>query len=351
MRPSRLGFLLLPAFLLSACWRIGPDTVARDRFDYMTAIGESWKSQMLLNLVKIRYGDALVFLEVSSLLAQYEMSANANLGGNWTEAAPPLWGATIGGAGTYADRPSITYSPMLGEQFGHSLMTPIPPSAVFSLIQAGYPADYIMRLTVHGINDLLNRSGGEDAGERAGPDFFRLAELLREQQKRNLVGLSQSADGEVFALFRATSDPQATSREDEIRALLGLDRKLSRFPVIYGSQPTRKGQEIAVLTRSVLDVLGDLAAYIDVPERHIRENRAYPSSSGGKTALPALLRIRSGPDKPKDVYAAVPYRDHWFWIDDRDVDSKSMFSFLMFVFTLVDNGNKAPMPTLTIPSR
>jgi hypothetical protein len=40
-------------------------TVARDRFDYITAISDSWKSQMLLNLVKIRYGDAPVFLDVA----------------------------------------------------------------------------------------------------------------------------------------------------------------------------------------------------------------------------------------------------------------------------------------------
>ena len=41
---------------LNGCASIGPGTVARDRFDYILAISDSWKSQMLFNLVKLRYG-------------------------------------------------------------------------------------------------------------------------------------------------------------------------------------------------------------------------------------------------------------------------------------------------------
>ena len=56
-----LGVLAI-CTLCSGCASIGPGTVARDRLDYSVAVGDSWKSQMLLNLVKLRYGDAPVFL-------------------------------------------------------------------------------------------------------------------------------------------------------------------------------------------------------------------------------------------------------------------------------------------------
>ena len=49
-------------------------TVARDRFDYITAISDSWKAQMLLNVVKLRYADAPVFLDVASVITQYWLS-------------------------------------------------------------------------------------------------------------------------------------------------------------------------------------------------------------------------------------------------------------------------------------
>jgi len=40
----KIQILLIPVLLLvSACTAIGPPTVARDRFDYVNAMSESWK--------------------------------------------------------------------------------------------------------------------------------------------------------------------------------------------------------------------------------------------------------------------------------------------------------------------
>jgi hypothetical protein len=37
-------------------------------------------------------------------------------------------------------------------------------------------------------------------------------------------------------------------------------------------------------------------------------------------------------------------------MDDRDLGSKRIFSFLMFVFTLVETGEKGMAPVVTIPT-
>ena len=60
---------------------MGPGTVTRDRFDYAGSVGESWKTQMLLNLVKIRYGDIPVFLDVGQVVAGYSMQRTARWAG------------------------------------------------------------------------------------------------------------------------------------------------------------------------------------------------------------------------------------------------------------------------------
>lgn len=47
-------FVGLALILFTGCSGIGPGTVTRDRSDYINAITESWKKQMLLNMVKLR---------------------------------------------------------------------------------------------------------------------------------------------------------------------------------------------------------------------------------------------------------------------------------------------------------
>ena len=118
-------FTIWVLVLLAGCAGIGPGTVSRDRFDYVNAISNSWKKQMLLNLVKMRYVDAPLFMEVSSIISQYAIEGQVNLGATWSDS---VFGdsQTVGGSGKYTDRPTITYSPLTGEKFTRSLMTPIP---------------------------------------------------------------------------------------------------------------------------------------------------------------------------------------------------------------------------------
>jgi hypothetical protein len=54
-----------------------PATVTRDRFDYVASISDSWKRQMLQNLLKVRYADAPVFLNVTSVISAYSIAGQA----------------------------------------------------------------------------------------------------------------------------------------------------------------------------------------------------------------------------------------------------------------------------------
>jgi len=168
-QPLRWGVLALGgaalALLLSGCASIGASTIGRDRLDYDHAVTESWKRQLLLNLVKLRYGDAPMFLDVASIINSYTLEGQATLGKNWIgNGGPESIAASVNGH--YADKPTITYSPMIGERFVKSLMTPIPPGVVLSLIQAGWGADAVFRVMVSSVNGVQNRFGA--AGARAG---------------------------------------------------------------------------------------------------------------------------------------------------------------------------------------
>jgi hypothetical protein len=112
-------------------------------------------------------------------------------------------------------------------------------------------------------------------------------------------------------------------------------------------------KELAMLTRSILEIIIDLASYVEVPSAHVEEKRVNPTMPeevAQGVPVPPLVRIHSSTDKPADAFIAVPYRNHWFWIDDHDVRSKMLFTFMMFIFSLTETGGKEGAPIITVPT-
>src|ERR1700731_2061859 len=75
----KAGSFLL-SFWVAACSSIGPATVSRDRADYVNAIGTSWERETLLNIIKLRYGHAPVFLSVTQVVAGYQFQSTVAAG-------------------------------------------------------------------------------------------------------------------------------------------------------------------------------------------------------------------------------------------------------------------------------
>jgi hypothetical protein len=343
---------------LNGCASIGPATVARDRFDYITAISDSWKAQMLLNLVKLRYGDAPVFLDVASVITQTGVQGTLAVSGSWWQNLLQLpFTSSVGvtAAGTYGEKPTVTYLPMSGEKFARSLMTPIPPGAILSFLEAGYPADVVLRLTVHTINGIHSRYGYGARMREADPEFFPLVEKLRNLQQSGQIGLRVKRSGTQTAtaiVFSKKLTPAIAAERDELRKLLGLNLEAEEFDVVYGSVAAND-KEIAMLTRSVLEILTDLSSYTDVPAANVEQKRTFSSPAPeivNGVPVPPPIRIHSSPQKPDDAFAAVPYGQNWYWIDDKDFASKRLFTFIMFLFTLTDTGDKQGAPIITVPA-
>ncbi len=348
----------LMVFFISGCATVGPTTIPRDRFDYNSAISDSWKEQTLLNIVKIRYADMPLFVEVASVVSGYTVEGSVNLNGTQSsDDAVQGDFFSFGTTGKYTDRPTITYAPITGQQFNKSFMTPIPPKAIMFLLQSGWSAELILPITVDSLNGLrARRAGGPD--QRAGdPKFYRAIELLRKVQKSGAVGmqiLKGDDQKETTVLFfhrqHLSADLEATLRE--LDELLGLDPDSQEFSITYGILP-KSDKEIALLTRSILQIMIALATEVEVPPEHVAEGRTIPALERGDETTPErgrLIDIQYSPDKPENAFTAVKYRDHWFWIDDRDFQSKRTFAFLMILFSLTETGGREGLPLVTIPT-
>ena len=350
-RRAAIGIMILVALQIAGCASMGAHTVARDRFDYVTAISESWKQQMLLNLLKTRYADAPVFMDVTSVINQYAVEGQINLSANFDIRNTQ----SVGGSGKYTDRPTITYAPIMGEKFTKSLMTPIPVSGIMFLLQSGFPADYVLRITTHTINGIENRYGGSMSGRSADQKFYNLLTAIKRIQIAGGMGMRVKPTDEgnaVVIFFRPLTDEAIAGDLNKVREILGLNPDASGFRVAYGSFAA-DDKEIAILSRSMLQVMIDFASYIDVPDSDVAEGRVYASqreSEETESEFPPLIRVRNGSARPDDAYVSIHYRKRWFWIDDRDYPSKRIFSFLMLLFSLTDTGVSQAAPIVTVPT-
>ena len=355
-------FIALIVALLPACTTIGPQTVARDRFDYNTAISDSWKEQTLLNIVKLRYADMPLFVEVASIVSGYTLESSVNLSarifdGGSPEAFGTTNSATVGGSGKYTDRPTITYSPITGGQFNKTFMTPIPPSSVLFLLQAGWPAELVLPITVEAINgqraqrSIGFRAGGGEAS------FYRIVELFAELQRGGAMGMrvkkqGSLSDSTVIVIRRENVAPEIRAASKELAELLGIDPHAGEYTISFG-EVARGDRELAILTRSTLAIMVEMAGQVRVPAPHIADGRTIPSLAdreAGNLEVRRFVDIHSGTDRPADAFVAVRYRDHWFWIDDRDFESKRTFAYLMLLFSLTESGGKEGLPLVTIPA-
>jgi hypothetical protein len=354
---TKLSVCLASLLAFAGCTHLGPRTISRDRFDYSSSIAESWKQQTLLNIIKLRYMDLPIFVDVASVVSGYSLETSANVGGQLSSASAVQGDSLLlGAAGRYTDRPTITYVPLTGEKFLRGLLTPIDPKHIFFMLQSGYAADFVLGLTVESLNGVHNRSATAGATREADPGFVRALELMREVQAAGVFGMrveDDKAKGPTTVIFfrREGVPAEILEKAAEVRRLLKLPDGQERFTLAYSPVRGTEG-ELAVNSRSMIQIMGAFASYAEVPAAHVQEQRALPGAGispnerGGST-----VSIRSSKEKPADAFAAVQYREHWFWIDDRDWRTKRAFTAIMFLFTLAEGGATDKLPLITIPAQ
>src|SRR6476646_4628338 len=101
MRTKALIFLTF-AFMEAGCLhpKIGPPSLTRDRSRYSVSRADSWKALTLLNIVKVRYLDPPVYVDIGSIVSSYTLSQNAMVGGNLTGNGNTM---NLGGAVTFSN--------------------------------------------------------------------------------------------------------------------------------------------------------------------------------------------------------------------------------------------------------
>lgn len=352
IRSTRIAVPLAFGLLLCGCLQIGPRSVRRDQFDYSTAVADAWKEQMLLNIVKLRYVDLPVFVDVSQIVSGYSLETSIEAGGS-VSSGPDDSFLDVGASGTFTDRPTLTYTPKTGNDFLQALMVPIDPKAIFLLVQSGYSASFIFEWALEAVNGVRNRSMAGGRMREPDPEFVRLLELIGTAQAEGAFGVRVEETEEkkeaTVVFFRRENLPSEVQEQMlQAKRTVGIPDERDRFRVVFS--PVRgSDEELTVQTRSMLQILIAMATFIDAPPEHVASGRAVNGvPEPHSRAHP--MRIHSGTDEPEDAFAAIRYADHWFWIENGDVGSKRSFFLVTFLFALSGASGAAGAPILTIPA-
>jgi hypothetical protein len=347
--------------LLGGCYSLGPDAIRGTHPLYNQAIVSSVDGQFLANLVRLKYRDTPYFLDVTNIVNSVTLQVSGGLDG--TEVSLPKAATSsllnINAGSGWSTAPTITYQPVEGEGFVKKFLTPISLDSLVLLVQAGWSLHRVFGVCVEQVNGVRNAVTASGPTPNSPPldyqRFSRLLFLLDELRTADAIRTDvDPTDKTVHFELRPT--PETEDSIYELKDMLGLDQKRKVFQVTSDLVHQNAGT-IALRTRSPLSVLFYLSQNVDVPDEHkaaglvtVTRNADGSPFPWSHTPAGSRFKVRWSASPPTSAYTAIPYRDHWFYLEDSDLESKSSFMLMTQVFRLQAGTVQATSPVLTIPA-
>lgn len=352
---TTVAALVFVAF--GGCSISGPTSIRTSRTNYNDAIARTSAEQLLLNLVRLRYRDVPLFLEVSSVTTTFEVEVAGGMGVRST--TPEIASVDLDGSVTLSERPSVTYLPLQGENFVKKLMTPLETETLALMYHSGWTLDRMLKVCVRRLGPLVNAARASGPTPRLVPeyrDFFEAAGLLQQLWEAGdlELGLATNDKGPPSLVIRFDSGARSSDEVSRLKVLLGLPASME-LTGITASQTEITGEGVALVTRSLMSCMYFLSQGVEPPTADVEAGRVtvtineqgeefdWAAITGG------LMRVRSSSSRPRDAYVAVEYRGSWFYVEDGDLDSKSTFALLGQLLELQSGGTQGMRPVLTLP--
>jgi hypothetical protein len=393
--------------VLLAAWAgaggcLGPNAVRYTRMRYNEVVRDTNDQQLLMNIVRLRYADSPVFIDLPNITSQFEVAAGGSDPGRNGSQTNFGIGGMMG-----RDTPTLSYHPREGREIAKALLNPISPD-LFSVVNAGANIEQLLLLTVNDINDVPNAARATILTPTVADDnseFLRgirilaslrdrdatelalgtneLADEASDPIPRNSVGgrdlLEAARDGYVFRaqgegrvtlvkrkkdLFLKIRPAYVYSPEmEEVARIFRLAPRLSKYRIeselseeVDAKTPNPLGNDTIYMNlRSVLQIMTFLSKGVCVPEEHIQSGVA-PMTPGPDGRPFDWTRVTAGnffvnsrKHRPHDAEVAVQYRGYWFFIDRSDVNSRATLAILEILFALQESDGKNVGPLLTLP--
>jgi hypothetical protein len=269
-RTAGTAALALAAILAGCAW-LGPEIIRSGRPAYNDAILTTNDEQLLQNIVRMRFGDSVGFLTVSSVTANVSFTTtgtvNVGLGG------PPAnyQGNLVPFAGTMSteQNPTISYTPVSGDSLVRQFAAEIPLDLAILMINFAHSQEAAWMALVRRVNNLRNPDF---------PDPPALVTDARFLEIASLVGARCSGAAPSTGYGSPARSPVTGWCCTLLAAQLargGAARRPARHPAA-GARRRRRGDPGAAV--------GRLAGSGCDRHRHAVAARPYPLGGGGYRA-------------------------------------------------------------------
>jgi hypothetical protein len=404
IRPGFLPRLALLAACLAASGCLGPAAVRSTRLRYNESIRATNDEQLLMNLVRLRYADSPIFIDLPNITSQFELAAGGS------DPGPSGSQTNFGIAGLMGrDSPTLSYHPRQGREISKALLNPLSAD-IYSVVTAGARLDQFLWMTLNDLNDVQNASrattlapivpdensrflrgvqllaqiddaGGAEIGFSTTEDTKNASDPIATDRVQGGDLLGAARDGYVYrdkkdgktALYKREKGlvlkiraPFRLSPEmTEMAQIFDLTPGLSRYKIESELEPNAESSPLVPFpvkdtiflnVRSILQIMTFMAKGVCVPEEHIRNHEA-PVTPGPDGRPFDWTRITAGnffvasqKHRPRDAEVAVHYRGYWYFIPKDDVNSRSALAVLEILFSLQDSDETAGGPVLTLPA-
>ena len=390
---------------------IGPRSLLQSRLRYNDAVKATSEQQLLLNIVRLRYIDTPSSLAITSIADQQEIvagmgivpffaSAGAGDIGSYRNSILPQ--AQFSGT----TRPTLSFTPLDDEEFTRRLFSPISLEGAAYLSKTTWPISTVFRLYLENLNWVSNAQTASGPTPKDPPVYAEFLEgvfALQRLQDRNRITLfSEDREKSVSSVFSEKennannaiesikNDLELKSSDDGVTLVRHHKQPVLRVdPTVHDDpdwlvfcnafklnpnlktfdltskeldpylkdMPPSGLEKIDIETRSLLQVLFFVSQGVEVPCEHLASGIA-PQTRGDdaesfdwQQVLRGLFRVRSVKSKkrPSCAHIAVQYKGHWYYIDDRDQETKATFALLLEVSRLELESSKTKAPILTLP--
>jgi hypothetical protein len=329
------------------------------RTAYNVAIQATNSQQMLLNLVRLRYADSPLFLDVSSITTQSTVRsglAPTFLVPGFNSENPLKLGADV----SWQDQPTITYAPLEGHAFAMRLLRPIDLHTLQLLCYSGWDIDRVFWMMIQNFQEMINDPDNNTTLTDSHHRFSEVSRLLRLFQNRGELQLgvktisSLQKDSEPHEHSLQIGFPVDGEDSAKLAEIIRCDQTMNGRYVKHIELGFTGTGRIGVMPRSVFSCMAYLSHGVEVPQEHVDKGMVWTGDNchfdeGWNKLFHELISVHSSRFYPKNAFVAVQYRNHWFYIDDADLHSKKTFALLLQLYNLNANEAKNRGPILTLP--